>query len=219
MKESTRHKIIAQSRIHFNKFGFGASTLYKIAQDLNISRGNLTYHFKDKECLLDIHLDDMARRSQESFTNSFLLPSWETLGKTSNEFIQVQKDYAFIFFDKNILLLPRVQEKIKAIKNIHIKIQMSMIHVSIQSGNMKAEPIPGVYHNISRVIWRLLFFNLMATRFKSTEEVGWDKLMWSLLLPYFTEKGIKSFINHFGQEYYDNLGLNYEEFMADMFTF
>jgi len=219
LKETTRHRIIAKSRIHFNEFGYGASSLYKIAQDLNISRGNLTYHFKDKESLLDIHLDDMARRSKESFTNSFLIPSWETLRITSRDFIQVQKDYAFIFFDKNILLLPRVQEKIKAIKKIHIKIQMSMIHVSIESGNMQAEPIPGVYHNISRVIWRLLFFNMMATRFTEEDEVAWDKLMWSLLLPYFTKKGKESFINHFGQEYYDNLGVNYEGFMAEMLNF
>ncbi len=219
VKKNTPHRILAASRAYFNKYGFGAASLYKIAQELEISRGNLTYHFKDKESLLLIHLEEMSKRAQDSFTSSLLFPSWETLARTSKEFIQVQKDYSFIFFDKNVLFLPPVMEKIQAIKKIHIKIQMSMIHVSIESGNMKKESIPGQYHNISRTIWQLLFFNLVARNWTDYDESSWNQLMWSLLLPFFTQKGTDSFINHFGQEFYDSLGKRYDAFMADVATF
>lgn len=219
MKVSTKDKIIEGSRVHFNEHGFGASSLYQIAQSLGISRGNLTYHFKDKEALLEIHLEEMERRSKESFTNSFIIPSWETLRTTSMDFLQVQKDYTFIFFDKNILFLPRVQKKIEAIRANHIKIQMSMIHVSIESGNMNKENIPGQYHNVSRLIWQILFFYLISKRFKEKQETEWDKLMWSILLPHFTEKGMDSFINHFGKEYYNSLGKSYSDFMVEIVSF
>jgi len=136
LKINTKDRILESSRIHFNQHGYGASSLYQIAQHMKISRGNLTYHFKDKESLLDIHLDEMVKRSKESFTSSFLLPSWQTLIVTSEDFLQVQKDYSFIFFDKNILFLPEVQKRIKAIRENHIRIQMSMINVSIRIGDV-----------------------------------------------------------------------------------
>ncbi len=219
MKINTKDRILESSRIYFNKHGYGASSLYQIAQGMNISRGNLTYHFKDKESLLNIHLDDMVKRSKESFTNSFLVPSWQTLIVTSEDFLQVQKDYSFIFFDKNILFMPEVQKRIKVIRENHIRIQMSMINVSIQSGNMKKESISGMYHNLSRTLWQILFFYLVAKNFKGKLDVTWDKQMWCLLLPHFTEKGIKSFVNHFGKDYYEKLGLSYDSFMQEIVSF
>jgi len=219
LKINTKNRILESSRIHFNEYGYGASSLYQIAQTMQMSRGNLTYHFKDKECLLDIHLDDMVKRSKESFTNSFLVPSWETLIITSKDFLQVQQDYSFIFFDKNILFLSNVQKRIKAIRENHIRIQMSMINVSIQSGNMRSETISGMYHNLSRTLWQILFFYLIAKKFKAGNDVTWDKQMWCLLLPHFTEKGIQSFQNHFGKDYYNSLGLDYNSFMEEIVSF
>lgn len=219
MKVSTKDRILDSSRIHFNTHGYGASSLYQIAQQMKISRGNLTYHFKDKGSLLDIHLDKMVKRSKDSFTSSFLVPSWQTLIITSEDFLQVQKDYSYIFFDKNILFLPKVQKRIKAIRENHIRIQMSMINVSIQSGNMKDESVPGMYHNLSRTLWQILFFYLIAKNFKAKEDVTWDRQMWCLLLPHFTDKGTQSFINHFGKDYYLSLGEDYNSFMQEILTF
>ena len=46
---TTKEKIIETGRTLFNELGFGAPTLYQVAQAAKISRGNLTYYFKDKE--------------------------------------------------------------------------------------------------------------------------------------------------------------------------
>ncbi len=186
---------------------------------MGISRGNLTYHFKDKEELFAIHLEELSKKSMESFTNSFLIPSWETLRTTSKDFMQVQKDYSYIFFDRHMLFRKIVLDKIKAIREKHISIQMSMIHVSIESGNMIPEPLPGIYLNISRIIWKILFFHLVDHQFSKDQSVSWDKLMWSLLLPHFTKKGIRSFQDHFGIEYFESLGTKYDSFMKDHVSF
>ncbi len=48
---NTKGKIIELSIKLFNQFGFNSISLQEIANNLNISRGNLTYHFKDKDFL------------------------------------------------------------------------------------------------------------------------------------------------------------------------
>jgi|GEM_PF-2709056 len=49
---STKEKILAAAQDEFNKRGIGAVALHKIAAMLDISPGNLTYHFRRKEDLV-----------------------------------------------------------------------------------------------------------------------------------------------------------------------
>ena len=46
-------------------------------------------------------------------------------------------------------------------------------------------------------------------RGEKTEEDG-EKMIWSMLIPHFTEKGIQAFKNFFGEAYYNNLGQPFE---------
>ena len=59
---NTREKIIETGRQLFNELGYGAPTLYQVAQAAKISRGNLTYYFKDKEALLEAIVEEMWLR-------------------------------------------------------------------------------------------------------------------------------------------------------------
>lgn len=52
--QSTRVRILEASRIRFNAEGLHAVALYRVAAEIGISQGNLTYHFKTK---VDIALD------------------------------------------------------------------------------------------------------------------------------------------------------------------
>ncbi len=51
MSLKTRDKIITAAKPLFNEEGFGAPSLYQLSQQLGMSRGNLTYYFKDKEVI------------------------------------------------------------------------------------------------------------------------------------------------------------------------
>ena len=50
---NTKEKIIQQAIALFNENGFDLVNLLDIARSLNKSRGNLAYHFPDKESLLE----------------------------------------------------------------------------------------------------------------------------------------------------------------------
>ncbi len=207
---NTREKIVHAGKKLFNRQGFGATTLYQIAQELGISRGNLTYYFKDKEALLTEIASEMTLQYQQRM-GDFQFPSWENTYNATKAFHKIQRSYAFIFEDKQVMEFPPVKKQIQRIYEDDLKRQMAIVSFSIQVGNMREEVISGTYHNLVRTLWMNSFFWLLSDIYQDLEEeTGWDKIAWSMILPHFTPKGVAAFKKHFGEEYYASLGKAYE---------
>ena len=219
MALKTREKIVITGQQLFNQNGFGATTLYQIAQKLGISRGNLTYYFKDKAALLEAIAAEMAAKyTTKMAANQF--PSWENTNNATKAFHELQKEYAFIFKDKQVMAVPIVKAQIEQIYKDDLKRQMAMISFSIQVGNMRPEVIPGTYHNLCRTLWMNSFFWLMSDIFQDIDkETDWDKVAWSLILPHFTEKGLTAFKTHFGEAYYLSLGKVHGDYLEKVVSF
>ena len=215
----TREKIVITGKNLFNQNGFGATTLYQIAQNLDISRGNLTYYFKDKESLLAIITEEMTAKYQRKMME-FQYPTWENTNNSTKAFHELQREFAFIFKDKQVMTYPFVKKQIEQIYEDDLKRQMAMISFSIQVGNMRSEVVPGTYHNLCRTLWMNSFFWLLSDIYQDVEkETGWDKVAWSLILPHFTEKGLTAFKAHFGEAYYLSLGKVYEGYATKVVGF
>ncbi len=219
MSLKTREKIVITGKHLFNQNGFGATTLYQIAQELGISRGNLTYYFKNKAALLEVIASEMASKySAKMAATQF--PSWENTNNATKAFHELQKEYGFIFKDKQVMAFPSVKAQIEQIYKDDLKRQMAMISFSIQVGNMRKEIIPGTYHNLCRTLWMNSFFWLMSDIFQDIDkESGWDKVAWSLILLHFTEQGLDAFKEHFGEAYYQSLGKTYQQYAAKAISF
>ncbi|MEM1123667.1 MAG: TetR/AcrR family transcriptional regulator, partial [Bacteroidota bacterium] len=131
MSSKTKERIVQQGKKLFNKNGFGATTLYQIAQALDISRGNLTYYFKTKEDLLATIMEEMTAQYKASMVQ-FQFPTWENTNNATKAFHELQRAYAFIFKDKQVMAIPFVKGQIEAIYKDDLQRQMSMIAFSIQ---------------------------------------------------------------------------------------
>lgn len=214
MKKNTKDKIISTAIKCFNKEGYGALSLYEIAKATGMSRGNLTYHFKDKDTLLEAITQQMWSKIQGERNKSRQLPSFQNLHNEVQLYYKFQKEYAFIFLDPHVLNHPLVKEQFREMTRQTIEDNKAAIAFSIKLGNMKPEPIQGTYHNIAFITWMLSFFWLaqQIIRGEKTGEDG-EKMIWSILIPHFTDKGLKSFKTFFGEDYYNNLG---ESFSADL---
>lgn len=206
---TTKDKILATSKELFNAHGFGEPTLNAIAQKVGISRGNLTYYFKDKDALLEELVAEMWDKYEQRIGRAMQFPSWESTNDSTRAYLSLQKEYTFIFFDIKIASDPKVTKQIARMKKDTIKRQMSTIAFSIQIGNMKTEAIPGTYRNLCESLWMINFYWLISQSYRDENE-GWDKIIWSSVLPHFTEQGLTSFIGHFGQEYFDALGEGFD---------
>ena len=75
----TRERILKTAIETFNEKGFGAVNLLEVAQLMGISRGNLTYHFKTKEVLLEAIVKEMWAKIENEKKVARQLPSFENM--------------------------------------------------------------------------------------------------------------------------------------------
>jgi len=214
MKIATKQKIIDKAVELFNEKGYASVTLFEIAGALDMTRGNLTYHFKDKEVLLTTIADKFWSRIMEESLKTRLLPSFENLHHAVNIFYKSQRKYAFIFLDYHVLNHPAIRQQFKEMAAQQIKESEATIAFSIAAGNMHPEPFEGIYHNLAFSTWMISFYWL-----NQQEVLGEDvddfaqrgeMKVWSLLIPHLTKKGLKAFRNFFGKDYLKKLGESFE---------
>lgn len=217
---NTKEKIILEATKAFNKNSFGAVSLHEIANQLGISRGNLTYHFKDKDLLLEAISDQMWQKIEAERAKSRKLPSFENLHNEVQLYMKFQKEYAFIFLDNHVLNHSKIKKQFRDMMNTTIRDNKAAIAFAIQLGNMKPEPIPGLYNNLAFNTWMISFFwkSQQMIRGEKNQKDG-EKLLWSLIIPHLTEKGIKSFKNFFGADYLKKLGEPFEIDINSMIAF
>lgn len=211
-----KEKIILESTDYFNQHGYGESSLQDLANALNMSRGNLAYHFSSKEDLLEAISDKMWAEIAEIRVPTKQLPSFENVQNEIQLFYNIQQKYAFVFGDMRILKHPLLIDKLYTSYQKMKSNAQEAIAFSIQLGNMRVEPFPGVYNNIIDAVWGFaLFWPAMQHIKKRTITEDATKMMWSLIIPHFTEKGIKAFKAFYGDTYLDNLGHQFDLQLKD----
>jgi len=109
---ATKRKILSASRALFNQLGFSNVTIRMIALQLNMSSGNLNYHFKKREDILEALYFEMV----EVFDVRI-----ENLGKTKLSLATIKKDVElsmhrmvkYHFFWTDLYSLLRLNDKIR----------------------------------------------------------------------------------------------------------
>ena len=97
---STKEKILIASKKLFLSEGFRAPTLNLLAQKVGISRGNLTYYFKDKEALLEALAEEMWAKYEANIGRAMQFPSWGSTNEVTKVYLELQEEYSFIFSSK-----------------------------------------------------------------------------------------------------------------------
>ena len=126
----TREKILQASLLLFNEEGEPNVTTVDIANELEISPGNLYYHFKGKEVIIDL----LFSRFEEGFTEILHAPikkelkvedSWYYLHVIFEEIYQ----YRFIYHNVNDLLFryPVLGKKFRRLLNLKYQTAKTVI--------------------------------------------------------------------------------------------
>jgi len=220
MKVSTKEKIIKKAIDLFNKKGFAAVSLFELAKSLEMTRGNFTYHYKTKDDLLVAIVNDMWQRILIERNKTRQLPSFENLHNEVQLHYKFQKKYAFLFLDTHVLNHSILKPKIKEMTSQTFKDAEMAIAFAIANGNMRPEPFKGIYHNIVFKTWMLSFFWYAQQKIlgENAYKDG-EKLIWSMLVPHFTKKGITAFESYFGKRYLNSLGKTFETKVDQFISF
>ena len=219
-KQSTKDRIKEMAISLFNRHGYAAVSLYNIAMEMDMTRGNLTYHYKTKHVLLEEIGDEMWGKIHLERQKTRRLPSFENLHNEVQLYYRYQQKYAFIFLDRHVQTLPGMNLRFRKMIDQTIEDNKAAIAFAISAGNMKPEPIKGIYNNIAFNVWMLSFFWSAQEIIRKTQSpYGAETMMWSTLLPHFTKKGLKAFTAFFGEAYLDELGESFDTDLRHIVAF
>ncbi|MEM7368506.1 MAG: TetR/AcrR family transcriptional regulator [Bacteroidota bacterium] len=204
---NTRTKIKEEAIELFNQRGFGSVSIQDIANHLEVNRRNIAYHFPDTESLLKEITDELWEKLDREQKKRRDFPSFENLYNEVKMYVKFQQEYAFIFHDLHVMKHPLLEAKFREMCLATIRDNEAAIAFAIKLGNMKPEPFPGAYHNLCLSIWVLSLFWLQQQTIRGVnDEQEVHRVYWSLILPHFTQRGIDSFKNFFGEVFYDQIG-------------
>lgn len=196
---STKQKILKASIQLFNTNGMANVRLQQIANEIGISPGNLAYHFRNKEAIVEAINDDLYHEASEILSTYRIFPNLMDFDNQLTKYLSFVQKYPFYFLD--LLEIERHYPEIRSKRQVHISKMISQIRKRFDFNNQRGlivdEPRDGVYDSTANAIWILITFwvpqNIVRGVEVPIQTNQFKEMIWNQVYPYFTEKGIAEF--------------------------
>jgi len=191
----TKHNILEAAIQLFNKQGVNNVTLRTIAYQLGISPGNLAYHYKNKESIIEDAFQQMEAERNKILTGVQEIPSLEIIYDQNASVLALEKKYLFLNLDAIHII--RNHPRFAKLQRKHIEKRIdytrAVIALSVATGYMKEEDKKGDYDRLTRSLWIIAHYWLTQKELRGIKGDNVQELqevIWGLVLPNMTEKGI-----------------------------
>lgn len=190
-----KEKILVKAVELFNEQGIASTSPNQIAAALNISSGNLTYHYKTKAILIEAVYEKMHTDSADFIKLSGYL-TLNDFRKIMGSFRDFMQQYNFFFQDLFFILYnyPTVGKLYEGSNLMRLQQGKSLFEYYIETGRMIPESEGINYTYLTHNVWMVgAFWNFQSKIF--TPGAVFEKPMdlvemtWYMILPYLTEKG------------------------------
>lgn len=190
-----RDKIIQKSIELFNKHGIANVSSNQIAYALNISTGNLTYHFKTKAVLIEA----LYQLLEERFEEKISFDGYITLDHFRRSIVQcdrLQEDFQFFYHD--IVLIsrnyPKVGKMYNEITSKQITHVRNLVDYFISTDRFVPEENGINYDLLIQNLWMVtISWETQSEIIQQPRIVKYADdlvaLIWHMILPYLSDKG------------------------------
>ena len=198
---TTKDKILAEGLKQLNEKGTEKVSIRSIADALNISSGNLTYHFKNTDVIiyeLYMQLVEILSAGVNSVQEDEL--NFHLFYKLQLHYFRIMYGYRFLLLDFVAITrrIPRLRDHFQQLFALRQLQFRAGIDRMIQTGFLKPEWTPGLYDEF---VTRLL---LLTNSWIPDSEVHMDGsidnkiafyggLVISSFVPYLSEEGLKAY--------------------------
>lgn len=198
---ATKEKILQTALKLYNNQGVASISIRQLAQELDMSHSNLTYHFAGhEEIILSLHdqmLQKAIKLNQELKTEPISLKQF--LQNTRVGF-SVVYDFRFLFNDLKYICqtFPKVKKVLVAVQEVRAQMYQTLIQDLIANNLMRKENFENEYAHLITLIkiysdhW-LVSSNIYDTLSKQEKIEKYSQLLLSFFYPYLTEKGRREF--------------------------
>jgi AcrR family transcriptional regulator len=197
---NTKSKILATALNLFNELGLAKVTLRNIATKMGISQGNLCYHFKKREDILEALYHQLVALMDEVVHQAGMsLPTLSSSFQTSKRMMQHFYEYRFFMLD--FVQIMRENEPIhqhyKALITLRQQQFLGMFELWIHEGLMRPEEFEGEFDNLyirSSILGDFWLSSAMIQQELTVDLVDkYNHITFQNLYPYLTPKGKKQF--------------------------
>lgn len=189
MKISTKQKILAVARTLFNDYGYNSVSLRDIAKAVGISEGNLTYHFKKKENLIE----SLLLESVDTFPTG----TPQTLEELDAIFEDLQQNvqknlYFFLHYAQLSQSSPEICQK-QSIRYSKLLEKLKRAFQNLnEAGLVRDEVFSGEYNNMIDTLYMSIIYWAPFMELKKTahaDNTEYRNYAWNSMCHLLTEKG------------------------------
>lgn len=193
----TKHNILNVSKKLFLENGIANVRLQQIADEAHISVGNLAYHFKNKEAIVEALYEEVFAEMYKLLDTLVDPSSLPDFDKTIRAIFRFNNNFPFCF--NNVWEISRNYPGVQKLWLDCCKKMLIQIHKFLtgflKNNILEKEPFDGSYKLLAKQI-QLNFIcwtqhqqlNSRAYSLKTFKQSNW-----SLIYPYFTKKGIQEY--------------------------
>lgn len=192
MNSNIKQDIMDTARRLFNEKGFHDTYMRDIAAILNISVGNLTYHYKRKEDLIEA----IALQDHQNYQKIEPFHQLEDLNRLLQK-ITDQKNcrpYYYRHYVQLAQICPTIYEmQLSVLRDLNDTLTSSFRNF-IDNGLLKKE-FSQEYNGIIRTIMTLMVHGLPDFyQIQKTEQNSLILCVWSIIIPCLTEQGYQEYL-------------------------
>lgn len=199
--KNTKGLILDTALALFNSFGLSKVSLRTIANKMEISQGNLNYHFKKREDIIEGLYFQLVKNIDHSMSNI------EHAESTLQLLFDISKTIMYNFYEYRFFLLDFVQimRENKNIKEYHLQLTAlreqqfgALFTLLIENDLMRNEILPNEYKNLYKRFQILGDFWISsaetATQPLTEKSVSvYAEMISQSIFPYLTKKGEKEY--------------------------
>ena len=197
----TRERILEAALRQFNDIGTDQATVRSIAEEIGISHGNLCYHYKNTDVLIEALYDRLVEELEEPVKKSQQpeVGLMEIMKSTETTFRLLYK-YRFLLLDfvRIIRRIDPIREKFRNLMQLRRRQFHAAFQHLIAKGLMREEWLPGQYdHLITNML--ILGDNWIPNAEIHFDGKGEKVIRYYLeaflggLAPYLTGKGVEEY--------------------------
>jgi len=193
----TKKRILLAALKLFNQNGFVNVRLQHIADECNMSVGNLAYHFYSKEAIITSLINELGKKQSILLANYMAVPLFEHIDNILEQNYKLQQLYQFFYLDT--LEVYRSFNKIKKISQTLIKQQIIQIEGMFLFNASRGAFIKNKdYKLLANAFWmmgHLWMYEQHLLGHKTYTLEAYKTRLWLILKPYFTLTGNAEYEN------------------------
>jgi AcrR family transcriptional regulator len=196
--EITRQKILDAACVCFNREGLANVRLQQMADAAGMSLGNMTYHFRNKEAIVQALWRQIETEQRQLLDEFKVLPLFEDIDRLLEHSFALQQQYRFFYLDTLEVL--RAHPDIEAPCRQHWQWQIQQLEMAIRfnqsRGAFRSPESADDNQRLARQFWQNMEMWWYSRAILPTEKqdfAAYRNDNWAVFWPYFTNMGQREF--------------------------